>query len=259
MNILDMDLTPEDKEAVANLFEEWRKEELDKMSVALNESKEEEIKKIEEGLISYKEAIEEEYVDKVNVIVESLKPQLKKQILVEMNETNPDLLVMEKIKEIMFPLVNEESGKTYVNEISLLKKENEELKRQNELDEGEKKKGKLLEGYSAKTSKILDKMIGEGSATEITEKFYEVLESFDGFKEETDVEAETNLDAETQVAEGAGETITTETPAEGEVEIIDEDFQPTVETDTIEELEDSKKEDSNINSFKKHVLSRVTG
>jgi hypothetical protein len=249
MNFLDIDLTPEDQKELSNILTEWKATELEKMSQALQEAKDNEINKIEESLVEYKQQLEEDYLDKVNVIIESLKPQIRKQVLVEMNETNPEMLVMEKIKEMMFPLVNE-SGASYTNEINLLKKELDELKQKNALSEGEAKKEKLLEGYSEKTRAIIDKMIGEGNAIEITEKYYEIIESFQELEEDDPIVEETEkvLDENTEI---------TEEESKEDVDIIDEDFEPTVETNTIDEETKRQEESKVVNPIKSAILESL--
>lgn len=240
MKILDMDLTQEDQKELAGLLAEWKEAQKAEMKKALKEAQEEKISQIEESLVSYKEDLEEEYIDKVNTIIESLKPQIRKQILVEMSETNPDMLVMEKIKELIFPLINEESGKAYTNEIALLNKELSELKKQKQISEGYAKKEKLLEGYTDKTRKILDKMIGEGSAEEVTQKFYELIEQFQDAEESSEPIVE--------------ETVVEETKEE---ELIDEDFKPTVETSTAETIVEEKKVKSEKKSVKNDFRNMI--
>jgi hypothetical protein len=243
MKILDMDLTKEDQKELAELLSEWKETQKSEMKKAIKEAQEEKIGQIEEALVSYKEDLEEEYIDKVNTIIESLKPQIRKQILVEMSETNPETIVMEKIKELIFPLINEQSGKAYTNEIALLNKELAEIKKQKEISEGYAKKEKLLSTYSDKTKKILDKMIGEGSSEEVTQKFYELVEQFQEIEEGSEPITEEK------------EVVTEE--KKEEVELIDEDFKPTVETSTAQKIEEERKEKKqrNKNTFRDKILA----
>jgi vacuolar-type H+-ATPase subunit B/Vma2 len=238
MKFLDIELTPEDQKELSQILKEWKDAELKKMTESLELLKQEEVKKIEESLVEYKEELEETYIDQVNTIIESLKPQIKKQVLTEMTDNNPNVIIMEKIKELVYPLLNE-SGKAYTNEISLLKKELEDVKKQNELKEGAEKKAQLLANYSPKTKILLDKMIGEGSKMQITEKFYEIIEAFQDngnsdFVEKTET-VEESFDDEEEL-----------------LNVVNEDFKPTVETSSIEK-EQPKKGQPKVKTFKDSI------
>jgi hypothetical protein len=249
MKFMDINLSPEDEKELNEFLNEWKKKELEKMAKALEENKKEEIKKVEEVLVDYKKELEEEYIDKVNVIIESIKPQLRKQILTEMNETNPDMLVMEKIKELIHPLLNE-SGKAYTNEINLLKKELDAFKRKEELTEGAKKKEELLSNYTDKTKNLIGKLMGEGSAIEMAEKYYEIVDYLQNSQEEELVEDE-EVKEESIVEEKKEEIEEKEN-----LELFDEDFQPTVETSTEQELKEQTeaKEQKRKNNFRSRIL-----
>lgn len=255
MDFLDMELSPEDQKGLSKILTEWKEKELDKMKKALEETKEAELQEIEEALISYKEELDNEYTDKLNAIVEGIKPQIKKQIITEMSDNNPDMMVLGKIKELVYPLINE-SGKAYVDEVATLRKELNDIKAKSALEEGESKKAKLLEGYSEKTKNILSKLIGEGTAIEITEKFYELVESFneldgkESLNESVDDDDE-DYDDEDDDIEGDEELDESEDSKET---LIDEDFTPTIEKKNDEIVKTASKR---VNNFKSAILGHL--
>jgi hypothetical protein len=253
MDFLNINLSEDDQKILLNILQEWKDKELEKMQLVLEQVKNEEITKINEHLTSYKEELKEEFIDKTNNIIESIKPKIRKEILLEMNETNPDIIVVNKIKDLVYPLVNE-SGTKYVNEITLLKNELNEMKKQQSLLEGAKKKQELLKGYSEKTRFILDKMIPEGTVEEVTEGFFNVIEGF-----------ENNFDEKDSITEQSNETLDKfkNYKKKKKVEIMDEDFNPTITSDTLTEeilkQERMKQIDEEVNqfSFRKKILKSV--
>lgn len=248
MNFLDMELSEEDSKSLSKILTEWKENELVKMKQSLTEAKEAELQDIEEALISYKSELENEYSDKLNAIVEGIKPQIKKQILTEMTDNNPDVMVLGKIKELVYPLINE-SGKVYTDEIATLRKELNDIKSKNALEEGEKKKEKLLEDYSGKTKALLSKLIGEGTAIEITEKYYEVVESFNEIEGKEALNESTDDDDDYSDEDEDSDETLEESVTEDKEELLDEDFKPTIERKDEKPVEGKK-----MNSTKRAIL-----
>ena len=120
-------------------------------------------------------------------------------MLAETYENNPELQVLETIKELVAPTLDEDYlGNAYANELQTLREKIEELEEEKSLEEGAKKLAELISPYSERTQKILISLIKEGGPDEITEQFYNLIENLEEEEDEEDEDDDDESDEDTE-------------------------------------------------------------
>lgn len=194
-SILDMDLKPEDEKMLRETLETW-KEEMAQHLEEENERKiQEKLEELEVAAAEYKEELKEEFADKLVVALDEMRDELRSEIIAEMVKSNPEIQILEKIKELVAPTLNEEYFQNvYADELISLKEQNDQLKEKIALDEGAKTLAELVAPYSRKTQNIIISLIKPGDAEAVTEQFYDIIENLEAINEEDKDEDETMED-----------------------------------------------------------------
>jgi hypothetical protein len=232
-NILDKDLTLEEEQLLRKSLEAWKEETYASLMEEVSTAKESKIEELEEANIAYREELKEEYANKLITALHEMRDELKSEVLAEMVEGNPEIQVLEKVKELIAPLVSEEYYEnTYAQTIVSLQKQIEELEEDRNLEEGAKTLANLIAPYSDKTQNLILALIKEGGPEEVTEQFYTIIENLESVYDEAKDEDEEEFDDE-----------------EDDEEDDDEDLDD--EEDDDDEKEDKKKKSKKSKKSKK--------
>jgi len=236
--ILHMELSTEDETLLRESLSTWKEEVYATLLEEVEELKSTKIEELEEANREYQEEVKEEFAQKMVDALSEMRTEIRSEVLVEMVNSNPELQILEKVKELIAPTLNEEYfGNIYAEEIQTLKEQNDELVSALELEEGAETLANLIAPYSEKTQNIILAMVKEGNSEEVTEQFYELIESL------KEVENDEDLDEDDDV----------EDEDEDEDEDDDEDYEDEDEDDEEEEDDDVEEsagdgdEDSYIN------------
>lgn len=189
--ILNMELSEQDEALLRESLTTWKESVYANLVEEVEELKAQKIEELEEANREYQAELKEEFAGKMVKALDEMRTELRSEVLSEMVSSNPELQILEKVKELIAPTLNEEYyGNIFAEEIQALREENESLKRDAELDEGAQALAELIAPYSDKTQNIILAMIKEGNAEEVTEQFYELIESLGEITEDDEVEDE---------------------------------------------------------------------
>ena len=191
-NILDKELNDEEEKVLRESLENWKEETYAQMMEEVDALKEAKIEELEEASISYREELKEEFANKMITALNEMRDEIKAEVLSEMVESNPEIQVLERIKEVIAPLLGEDYySNTYAESITTLQRRIDELESDQELEEGAKTLAGLIAPYSGKTQKLILALIKEGGPEEVTDQFYTIIENLeDVFEAEKDGEEE---------------------------------------------------------------------
>lgn len=201
--ILDMDLDPENEKLLRETMETWKEETYLHLEEKANVKLEEKLEELEVANVEYKEQLKEEFADKLVVALDEMRDEIRADVITEMVKSNPEIRILEQIKELIAPTLNEEYFQNaYADELITLKEENDSLKEKINLEEGAKTLAELLTPYSKKTQNIIISLVKPGDAESITEQFYDIIENLEAIYEEDDAEED---DVEDDAEEGDDE------------------------------------------------------
>ena len=185
--ILQMELSPEDETLLRESLSTWKEEVYATLMEEVEETQK--IEELEEANREYQSELKEEFSKKMIDTLDEMRSEIRAEVLGEMIETNPELQLLEKVKELVAPTLNEEYlGNLYIEEIKTLREENENLRREVEIEEGAEALAELIAPYPEKTQNILLALIKEGNEEEDEEDD----EEDDEDDEEDDEEEETD-------------------------------------------------------------------
>jgi 5-formyltetrahydrofolate cyclo-ligase len=171
-NILDMDLSEEDEDLLRETLSTWKDTVYEKLMEEIEEKKQQVIEELEEKNLEYKEELKEEFTSKLLDALKEMKEELKAQAVAEVYDNNPELKVLEQVKELIAPTLQEDYlQNTFAEEMQTLRERIEEMEEEKRIDEGAKRLAELVAPYSEKTQKIILSLIPEGDADEVTEKY----------------------------------------------------------------------------------------
>ena len=192
INLLDNSLDEASQKYIQEALENWKESVSNQLIEQMEEVKAAKIEELEEENQKYREQLREEYADKMMAGLSDLKEKMKAEITAKVVKDNPELKILEQIKEAVAPLLNEEyRDVTYSNSLAALSEEVEELRREKALAEGKETLTDLLAPYSDKTKRMVSALIKEGTSDEVTENFYNLVENLpDLFEEENKDEDE---------------------------------------------------------------------
>lgn len=196
INLLDNSLDEASQKYIQEALENWKESVSNQLIEQMEEVKAAKIEELEEENQKYREQLREEYADKMMAGLSDLKEKMKAEITAKVVKDNPELKILEQIKEAVAPLLNEEyRDVTYSNSLAALSEEVEELRREKALAEGKETLTDLLAPYSDKTKRMVSALIKEGTSDEVTENFYNLVENLpDLFEEENKDEDEDDDD-----------------------------------------------------------------
>ena len=176
INLLDNSLDEASQKYIQEALENWKESVSNQLIEQMEEVKAAKIEELEEENQKYREQLREEYADKMMAGLSDLKEKMKAEITAKVVKDNPELKILEQIKEAVAPLLNEEyRDVTYSNSLAALSEEVEELRREKALAEGKETLTDLLAPYSDKTKRMVSALIKEGTSDEVTENFYNSL------------------------------------------------------------------------------------
>ena len=196
--MLDNSLDEASQKYIQEALENWKESVSNQLIEQMEEVKAAKIEELEEENQKYREQLREEYADKMMAGLSDLKEKMKAEITAKVVKDNPELKILEQIKEAVAPLLNEEyRDVTYSNSLAALSEEVEELRREKALAEGKETLTDLLAPYSDKTKRMVSALIKEGTSDEVTENFYNLVENLpDLFEEENKDEDDDDEDYE---------------------------------------------------------------
>ena len=187
INLLDNSLDEASQKYIQEALENWKESVSNQLIEQMEEVKAAKIEELEEENQKYREQLREEYADKMMAGLSDLKEKMKDEITAKVVKDNPELKIIEQIKEAVAPLLNEEyRDVTYSNSLAALSEEVEELRREKALAEGKETLTDLLAPYSDKTKRMVSALIKEGTSDEVTENFYNLVENLPELFEEED-------------------------------------------------------------------------
>ena len=197
INLLDNSLDEASQKYIQEALENWKESVSNQLIGQMEEVKAAKIEELEEENQKYREQLREEYADKMMAGLSDLKEKMKAEITAKVVKDNPELKILEQIKEAVAPLLNEEyRDVTYSNSLAALSEEVEELRREKALAEGKETLTDLLAPYSDKTKRMVSALIKEGTSDEVTENFYNLVENLPDLFEEEDKEDDDEEDYE---------------------------------------------------------------
>lgn len=197
LNLLDEELDEASQKYIHESLEAWKESVTNQLVEQLEKDKQAKLEQLEEENNAYRESLKEEFTEKMLDGLNELKESIRAEVTAEVIKNNPELKVFEQVKEIVAPLVSEDyRDNAYEDTITKLSEENEALRREQEIQEGAKTLATLLEGYSPETQKLALSLIKEGSPDEVTEQFYNLINSlssiFEAEKTETSEDSSTD-------------------------------------------------------------------
>lgn len=185
INLLDNSLDEASQKYIQEALENWKESVSNQLIEQMEEVKAAKIEELEEENQKYREQLREEYADKMMAGLSDLKEKMKAEITAKVVKDNPELKILEQIKEAVAPLLNEEYRDiTYSNSLAALSEEVEELRREKALSEGKETLADLLAPYTDKTKRMVSALIKEGTSDEVTESFYNLVENLPELFEE---------------------------------------------------------------------------
>lgn len=198
LNLLNEELDDESAAFIQESLNSWKEKMLDTLQEEVEKIKADKLEELEAANAQYREELREEYSDKLIAAVADLKESIRAEVVAETLKNNPELNILEQIKGLVAPLLNEDYREdTYSDTIAQLHEENEALRREQELMEGAQTLSELLAPYSDKTQKLVLSLIKEGNSEEVAEQFYSIMESLqDVFGEEGEEDDDGNDDGE---------------------------------------------------------------
>lgn len=178
LSLLNEELDEESANYITEAIQSWKEEVMAQLQEEVERAKADKLEELEELNLRYREELKEEYSDKLTTALAELKESVKADATANVLKNNPELKILESIKELVAPLLNEDFREnTYSDTIAQLAEENEALRREQEITEGAQTLAELLAPYSDKTQKLVLSLIKEGSPEEVTEQFYTIMES----------------------------------------------------------------------------------
>ena len=178
LSLLNEELDEESANYITEAIQSWKEEVMAQLQEEVERAKADKLEELEELNLRYREELKEEYSDKLTTALAELKESVKADATANVLKNNPELKILESIKELVAPLLNEDFREnTYSDTIAQLAEENEALRREQEITEGAQTLAELLAPYSDRTQKLVLSLIKEGSPEEVTEQFYTIMES----------------------------------------------------------------------------------
>ena len=189
--ILHMELSTEDEALLRESLSTWKEEVYATLLEEVEELKSAKIEELEEANREYQSEVKEEFAQKMVDALSEMRSEIRSEVLVEMVNSNPELQILEKVKELVAPTLNEEYfGNIYAEEIQTLREENDSLMADAAIEEGAETLAHLIAPYSEKTQSIILAMVKEGNSEEVTEQFYELIESLKTVENDEDLDEE---------------------------------------------------------------------
>lgn len=189
LSLLNEELDEESATYIQESIENWKESVMAQLQEEVERAKADKLEELEELNLRYREQLAEEYSDKLTTALAELKESVKADATASVLKNNPELKILEQIKDLVAPLLDENFREnSYSDTIAQLAEENAALRRECEITEGAQTLAELLAPYSDTTQKLVLSMIKEGSPEEVTEQFYTIMESLQNVFGEADNE-----------------------------------------------------------------------
>jgi hypothetical protein len=185
--LLEQELDEDSARFIESTLEEWKETIANTLMEEFEAMKAAKIEELEEDALSYRETLKAEYADKMFEALEELKESVRAEVTASVLQENPEIKILEQIKELIAPTIQEDyrSG-IYEDSVSVLQQENQRLRREVELKEGAQTLAELVKPFDAPIKNLIVSLIQEGNSEEITEQFYNILESIETIFQEED-------------------------------------------------------------------------
>lgn len=177
-NILNKDLSQEEEVVLKEHIDSWKEGVYSDLVKEMEEKKEAMIQELDEANESYRQQLKEEFADKLVKAISEMRDDIVTEVTADLVSSNPDLKILESIKELVAPTLNEEySSKLYADEVKALSEKVKELEEEKALDEGAKALADLVSEYPANMQNLIISLVSPGDADSITEQFYSIAKS----------------------------------------------------------------------------------
>lgn len=187
LSLLNEELDAESAKYIQESILNWKESVMAQLQEEVERAKADKLEELEEANMRYREELKEEFSDKLTTALSELRESVKADATASVLKNNPELKILEQIKELVAPLLNEEyRDEAYSNTIAQLVEQNEALKRNQEIMEGAEHLGRLLSPYDETTQNFVLSLIKEGSPEEVEEQFYDLMEKLQGVFGEAD-------------------------------------------------------------------------
>jgi hypothetical protein len=195
LNLLDKELDEASMKYIQEQLEAWKEAVTNQLVEQMEQEKQAKLEELEEENLAYREQLKEEFTEKMLDGLNELKESVRAEVTAEVIRNNPELKIFEQVKEIVAPLISENyRDNAYEDTIMKLSEEVDELRHEQELQEGAKTLASLLAPYSEKTQKLMLSLIKEGTSEEVTEQFYNIYDSLSNIFEEDGNSTDTSSD-----------------------------------------------------------------
>jgi hypothetical protein len=131
-----------------------------------------------------KENMKKLYTKRFTKALKEMYEEIKAEVIVE-SLNSPEVKALEDIKAAVFPFINESTARRYKDEFGKLAQMYEGVVSELELAKGAKKKAELLKSLSPEVTKVVDKLLGEGTEEDIVTKFAAIKDALKSQSEET--------------------------------------------------------------------------
>jgi len=178
LSLLEQELDEASAKYLEESLTSWKEATANSLMEEFEVVKQERLEQLEEENLAYREELKQEYADKLIEALEELKESVRAEITASVLQNNPEIKILEQIKEIIAPVIQEDYRESvYEDSILTLQTENEQLKRQIELTEGAKTLASLVAPYDTPVRNLIVSLVKEGSSDEVTNQFYEIFDA----------------------------------------------------------------------------------
>lgn len=178
LSLLNEELDEESTAYITESIQQWKESVMAQLQEEVEEAKRNKLEELEEANNQYREELREEFSDKLTTALAEMRETVVAEATADVLKNNPELSILEQIKGLVAPLLNEDyRDNAYADTIAQLSEENDALKREHAIMEGAQTLSELLAPYNEKTQKFVLSLIKEGDSEEVTEQFYEIMES----------------------------------------------------------------------------------
>jgi hypothetical protein len=177
MKLKEVELTEDMQKELQDKLDAWKANERKAVEQTYTEKYEQleaQLKEDYEELVAeIKENMKKVYTKRFTKALKEMYEEIKAEVMME-SLNSPESKALEEIKVIVWPLINEATTKRHKEEFVKLAEMYESILEDHELLKGEIKKAQLVESLSPDVRKVVTKLLGEGSETEIVDKFAEI-------------------------------------------------------------------------------------
>jgi hypothetical protein len=170
----DLQLTESQMAAVKDKLDEWKLSEKKRLETDLTEKYEmleAQLKDQYEDLVAnVQESMKQVYSKRFKKALAEMYSEIKAQVMME-HLQSPEVKAMEEIKATVYPFIGESTARRHRDEFKKLAEMYTESNKDLSKLKGEVKKAKLVESLSPDIRKVVTKLLGEGTETEIVERF----------------------------------------------------------------------------------------